>query len=124
MFPPPGTIATCTPEPATRTICRAMRWTASGSSPCPPAAPPRASPESFRRMRWQGFCMPKLARTLLAYLNADERLDLRALAELLLQDLLDGLRVVLHPLLLGQDLVRVELLELAAADLLLLLCWL
>src|SRR6186713_899176 len=57
--------------------------------------------------------------SLLPDLEAREGLDARALPELLLDDLLDGLRVVLHPLLLGQDLVGVELLELSRDDLLL-----
>src|SRR6185436_2898150 len=60
-----------------------------------------------------------LAGSLLADLEAREGFDPRALSELLLDDRLHRLRVVLHPLLLGEDLVGVELLELAGDDLLL-----
>src|SRR5579871_5677620 len=118
MLPPPGTIASCTPESTTPRTAAAIATTRSGSVPYS-RSPISASPESFRRTRENTG--PGMSG-LFADHEARETPDHDVLAGRrgdLVRELADRLAVVLVGVDVGlveQHRLRVPLRELALGD--------
>src|SRR4051794_39130802 len=114
MFPAPITSATSRPLCWTSTISSASAEIWSASTPWS-RSPISASPESFSRTRWNG--RSEGARSCACAVRSSpgngHPLELDHLEPALLQPLPDGLRGVVDPLLLEQDLLREPLVEAA-----------
>src|SRR5919201_176793 len=135
MFPPPTTTAICTPRSTTSASWRATSAVESVLIPVP-AEGANASPESLRMTRWYSVLPAPVSVTLacapleiavppastlrgLPKLVADESADGNPLADPgahLVEQLPDGLGVILHERLLEEDVVLVERVELPADD--------
>src|SRR5262249_9747048 len=122
MFPPPTTIAISTPSEWTAFTSRATQSTASVWIPEPPGGQ-NPSPESLRRIRRKRTgrgARGEGAGLLFTDLISREPLHHDVLADLgdqLLHDLLHRLRLLVHPRLLEEAAVGVELLEPTLDDL-------
>src|SRR5712691_7663704 len=115
MLPPPSTTPTWMPSACTSLTSSASPARISSAMPCP-ASPASSSPDSLSRMR----CGLALNASLCAQAEAHEAAHDHVLAgpgRDLLDELVDGLLVVLDERLLHQAHLGVELVELAVDDL-------
>src|SRR5215207_7122925 len=119
MFPPPITRPTLTPMSATSLISSQNRFTRSKSKTSP-LSPASASPDSLRRIREYATAVAVTGALLLAHLEPREaphrQRRPRRLA-CVIDELTDRLRVIAHPRLIEQRVLRVELVHLPVDDL-------